>query len=326
MWAAPASRRCKLCLLENLPMATVSIRRKGRVLAAPAAVAGAALPPPLYTPTVTPTASVVRERLHGQSSSEPSPTAPPACVLLSSLCPHCASPSGDIVEDVSSGDRVCRDCGYVLLGGIVSEDAEWREFMDGDDGGGGDPNRVGFVDTESKVLGLTTAATFRTVFQKRGAASGGGDGGCGSYDGATARQSALLKMFQDVQQLADAIRAPKRVVDAAHLIALNDELYPVLTGFPRETAEPTLLYAACRVCNFPADVDRIAGLCSVDAKALWAKFNKLKTTRPDVIVVRTIGPRDAATRLCAALRLPRSLHVAVCAQLAALRWGGPYYW
>jgi len=52
----------------------------------------------------------------------------------------------------------CRKCGTVVQRGIISEDAEWRDFKDSDRRGG-DPNRVGQKEDAGAILSTVVGRT-----------------------------------------------------------------------------------------------------------------------------------------------------------------------
>ncbi|KAI9479672.1 transcription initiation factor IIB [Coemansia sp. RSA 989] len=56
------------------------------------------------------------------------------------ICRNCRSDVPHIIEDFSSGDMVCGDCGLVLGDRIIDVRSEWRTFADSE---GDDPSRVG---------------------------------------------------------------------------------------------------------------------------------------------------------------------------------------
>lgn len=58
------------------------------------------------------------------------------------VCPRCQVTPPNLIEEFSSGDMVCGDCGVVLESGIVDTRSEWRTFAN-DDQGSDDPSRVG---------------------------------------------------------------------------------------------------------------------------------------------------------------------------------------
>lgn len=58
------------------------------------------------------------------------------------ICKECREEPPNIIEEYSSGDMVCGDCGLVLDHGIVDTRSEWRTFSN-DDSTGPDPSRVG---------------------------------------------------------------------------------------------------------------------------------------------------------------------------------------
>ena len=58
------------------------------------------------------------------------------------ICPDCKEIPPNLVEEYSSGDMVCGDCGLVLGDRIVDTHSEWRTFSN-DDQNNDDPSRVG---------------------------------------------------------------------------------------------------------------------------------------------------------------------------------------
>lgn len=68
--------------------------------------------------------------MHRRQPTRPSQSAPslrrPMLLDYVSSCPNCSSTN--IVEDQSSGDSVCHDCGSVAEQHLIDTEQEWREF------------------------------------------------------------------------------------------------------------------------------------------------------------------------------------------------------
>ncbi|KAG9249883.1 transcription initiation protein [Emericellopsis atlantica] len=76
------------------------------------------------------------------------------------LCPDCKTFPPDLVEEYSSGDMVCNECGIVVGSRIIDTRSEWRTFAN-DDQNGDDPSRVGgAMDEFSDVQQLSTSVAF----------------------------------------------------------------------------------------------------------------------------------------------------------------------
>ncbi|CAG8724180.1 10511_t:CDS:2, partial [Funneliformis mosseae] len=58
---------------------------------------------------------------------------------ISLICPECRNSQANLIEEYSSGDIVCGDCGLVLADRIIDTRSEWRTYNGGDN----DPPRVG---------------------------------------------------------------------------------------------------------------------------------------------------------------------------------------
>ena len=52
--------------------------------------------------------------------------------LLRPKCENCQS--SDVIVDGVTGDEVCRNCGNVSAGRIITQEAEWRTFVNDDRG------------------------------------------------------------------------------------------------------------------------------------------------------------------------------------------------
>ena len=183
-------------------------------------------------PLETPRATLVG--MNTQTTSHaPSPSAQEV-KKFTQICPKCAVHT-PIVEDHSSGDLICTECGLVIEARIIDECSEWRTFGDSDkDKNGSDPSRtVGATNVMLSGGGLSTTI---------------GKNPDGTYNQTLTRlhnrgmnpDKALINAFHSIGEFADALGMNRVVKDGAC------DLYRMVT-----TAHSTLgkdlsaMYAAC---------------------------------------------------------------------------------
>ena len=183
-------------------------------------------------PLETPRATLVG--MNTQTTSHaPSPSAQEV-KKFTQICPKCAVHT-PIVEDHSSGDLICTECGLVIEARIIDECSEWRTFGDSDkDKNGSDPSRtVGATNVMLSGGGLSTTI---------------GKNPDGTYNQTLTRlhnrgmnpDKALINAFHSIGEFADALGMNRVVKDGACA------LYRMVT-----TAHSTLgkdlsaMYAAC---------------------------------------------------------------------------------
>ncbi|KAL8441303.1 hypothetical protein Emag_007287 [Eimeria magna] len=181
-------------------------------------------------------------------------------------CPFCtpnsSSSSGGssgstIVLDSSSGDQLCRECGYVLEERVLNEEQEWRSFSTETSGGGSrgaDRNRVGEaldgwledggIGTSMLIGGATASkglGSGRRLQMLHEAATSGGPGG-----EAGARDRQLRAAFNYLRLIGEAFSLRDHVLERAKEIA--KELLDSGQLRSRSTAVSMLAitYLACR--------------------------------------------------------------------------------
>jgi transcription initiation factor TFIIIB Brf1 subunit/transcription initiation factor TFIIB len=64
--------------------------------------------------------------------------------------------SNDIISDTSSGDIICRSCGIVLGDRIISEEAEWKDYLEDDRGTSGEGARSSMIPIDEDHVTVIT--------------------------------------------------------------------------------------------------------------------------------------------------------------------------
>lgn len=189
---------------------------------------------------------------------------------IAMTCPDCRESPANLVEEFSSGDMVCGDCGLVLGDRIVDTRSEWRTFSN-DDQGGDDPSRVG--DAANPFLnGAQLETTIAYV-----------PGGAGrelhraqnktTHDKST---KGLLAAYKEIGAFCDSINIQKVVSDAAKQLFKIVDDNKAFKGKPQEAIIAGCIFIACRQCSVPRTFREIFALTKVPKKEIGRVFKALE--------------------------------------------------
>lgn len=187
------------------------------------------------------------------------------------ICKDCKVFPPNLVEEFSSGDMVCGDCGLVLGDRIVDTRSEWRTFAN-DDQGSDDPSRVG--DGANPLLNgsqLSTTIAF-------------GDSSGRSRDLQRAQNKSshdkstknLLAAYKEIGAHCDAIHIPKTAADfAKHLFKIVDDA-KAFKGKSQEAIIAGCIFIACRQSGVGRTFREIFALTKVSKKEIGRTFKALE--------------------------------------------------
>ena len=188
------------------------------------------------------------------------------------ICKDCKEVPPKLVEEYSSGDMVCGDCGLVLGDRIVDTRSEWRTFSN-DDQNNDDPSRVG--DGPNLLLNgeqLQTSIAF-------------GDGSKGARDLNRAQNKlvqdkgnkTLLAAYKEIGAMCDAINLTSVVTNHAKFLfkMVNDA--NAFRGKSQETVIAGCIFIACRHCSVPRTFREVFALTKVPKKEIGRIFKALET-------------------------------------------------
>jgi transcription initiation factor TFIIB len=199
----------------------------------------------------------------------------------------------NVVEDVHSGDMVCRKCGLVIEP-IIDQRTEWRTFANED---GDDPSRVGgpsdpFLDS----LPLNVSISRR-------------DGGSGMSRELNRAQmkaqtlsnadKALLDAFRQIENFCNRSQLPQTITDAAKRVYKKNEKN--MRGKSSEIIIAAAIYMACRIENVPRTMKEICALTTVSKRDIGKCVRKMSETNKEKIGV--IKANDFVARFCSNLDL-----------------------
>ena len=190
---------------------------------------------------------------------------------MTMVCRECNISPPNLVEEFSSGDMVCGDCGLVLGDRIVDTRSEWRTFSN-DDQNNDDPSRVG--DAANPLLNgsqLQTTISF-------------GDGGGRARDLHRAQNKAthdkatksLLAAYKEIGALCDAFSITKIVSDTAKQLFKMVADAGAFRGKSQDAIIAGCIFIACRQCNVPRTFREIFALTKVSKKEIGRIFKSLE--------------------------------------------------
>lgn len=187
------------------------------------------------------------------------------------ICKDCREDPPDIVDDHTSGDLICGNCGLVLQERVIDQSSEWRTFSN-DDQGNDDPSRVG--DGPNSLLNgaqLNTNIAF-------------GDGGMRSKELHRAQNKSsldkgnksLLQAYKQIGAFADGWQLPTAVSDTAkHLFKDADESR-LFKGKSQEALIAGCVFLACRRNGVPRSFREVMELTNVSKKEIGRTFKLLE--------------------------------------------------
>ncbi|KAJ1732652.1 transcription initiation factor IIB [Coemansia biformis] len=213
-------------------------------------------------------------------------------------CRYCRDKVPNIVEDFSSGDMLCGNCGLVLGDRIIDSRSEWRTFADSE---GDDPSRVGDVANP-----LLDGDQLDTVISR------GGVGAASRSLNRTQDQSAgkagdhtLLQGYKDISALCDSYDIPKTIV------VITKQLYKKVfdeklhRGKNNNAIVAVCILLACRQGDAPRTFKEICALTKVDRKELTRAYKFLKSKLGSNTTTTSSG--DLIARFCSNLNLDQGV-------------------
>mmetsp|Transcript_20825 Transcript_20825/g.30141 ORF Transcript_20825/g.30141 Transcript_20825/m.30141 type:complete len:356 (-) Transcript_20825:121-1188(-) len=218
------------------------------------------------------------------------------------LCTSCKS--ADIVTDYGSGDTVCRCCGLILAERLLDEGAEWRTFTLEEPQT--DPVRIGSAyDNFFSDGGLNTTIaggkeTQREQLQKTQ-----------NIVNRDPRDQRLLKLFERLQEMVDALQVPHSVMDVGRHVLKRCMLEGLkgVKGGGSSCLVAAALYVGCRQHQVPRSLQEVAQAAAIDKKVLGKMFLRLK--RKTDLEVDAFQPENWLRRQCGLLHLKHAVVEAI---------------
>ncbi|KAL2019262.1 hypothetical protein VTK56DRAFT_9806 [Thermocarpiscus australiensis] len=186
------------------------------------------------------------------------------------ICKDCKQFPPKLVEEWSSGDIVCADCGVVLENRLIDTRSEWRTFSN-DDQGNDDPSRVG--DAPNLMIDGDQLQT-TIAFEGKNARNLSQLQNKITQDKAS---KALLQAYRDIQSLTDSINGGAQVANAAKHIYKLVENNKALKGKSQEAVIAGCIFIACRQTGVPRTFREIYGLTKVSKKEIGRVFKQLES-------------------------------------------------
>lgn len=192
------------------------------------------------------------------------------------ICPECKLYPANIIDEFSSGDTVCADCGLVLGERIVDTRSEWRTFSS-DEPTSVDPCRVG--EAANPLLNGSQLET--RISSTPGKRESDLHRAHRANTDRTNNRS-LLTAYTEIGTLCDVLQTTVHVATTAKSLFKLVEDSKGLKGKPRPAIIAGCIFIACRQCGVPRTFTEIFALTSVPKKDIGRIFKLLEkffTTR-----------------------------------------------
>lgn len=185
-------------------------------------------------------------------------------------CRECKTYPANIVDEFSSGDTVCADCGLVLGERIVDTRSEWRTFSN-DNRSGPDPSRVG--DAANPLL---NGAQLETKIQQKPGHSGSALQRAQSKINESSSNRSLLGAYADIGAYCEAIQITQHVCTTAKSLYKLVSDKKAIRKRPQSAIIAGCIFIACRQCNVPRTFAEIFALTKVPKKEIGRTFKFLE--------------------------------------------------
>lgn len=186
------------------------------------------------------------------------------------VCPECKTYPANIVDEYSSGDTVCADCGLVLGERIVDTRSEWRTFSN-DDTSGADPCRVGEaanpllngsqLDTKIEFQPGNKSLDLQRAHKKVGEAT---------------TNRALVAAYAEIGAFCEAIQITPHVSTTAKSLFKLVHDNKALKSKPQSAVIAGCIFIACRQCSVPRTFTEIFALTRISKKEIGRIFKLLE--------------------------------------------------
>ncbi|UYV75473.1 GTF2B [Cordylochernes scorpioides] len=209
-------------------------------------------------------------------------------------------PNAELLDDYTTGDVVCPECGLVVGDRIIEFSPEWRNFSD-EGRERGDPCRVGAP--ENPLLSGSD------LFTCIGASANGNR----EYDhkkGLRLNNSdrALLNAFRDISEMTNRINLPQNIVERTNLLFKQVYERKTIGGKSLSALASACLYIACRQEGVPRSFKEICAVSTVSKKEIGRCFRLVVKDLETNLELITSG--DFMARFCANLGLSGKVQTA----------------
>ncbi|CAJ0760005.1 10540_t:CDS:2 [Entrophospora sp. SA101] len=219
-------------------------------------------------------------------------------------CSQCNNQRPKIIEEYTSGDLVCGDCGLVLEDRIIDTSSEWRNFANNDEGNN-DPSRVGALVFDGEQLDATIISKTNSYTSSSKFASD---------DQSFSRKTNLSKIQANMNK--DSLRQPFKEIDSmCSLLDLKKDVSDTSKQLYKRIVDEklfrsrkdknyvfaTCIYIACRIKKVGRTMLEISSATQVLKTEIVKCFSVLTKTFELNLGVMT--SEDLITRFCNRLQL-----------------------
>lgn len=189
---------------------------------------------------------------------------------VKTICPECKTYPANIVEEYSSGDSVCTDCGLVLGERIVDTRSEWRTFSS-DDPNGADPSRVGEASNP-----LLNGAQLETQIEFQPGNAGAELLRAHKKSGDSDLNRGLLAAYAEIGAFCEVIQITQHVSTTAKSLFKLVHDNKIFRSKQHSAVIAGCIFIACRQCGVPRTFTEIFALTHIPKKEIGRIFKLLE--------------------------------------------------
>lgn len=192
---------------------------------------------------------------------------------MKDFCRECKT--DNMIEEYSSGDVVCGDCGLISGGGIVDTRSEWRTFSGDGETDGADPNRVG--DGGNRHL-IGAQLSTNIAADKGGVELSRTQKKASKFTEDDKTNELLKEVFADVDAWCAGAKPgfPAAVVDVTKDIIKRIVVAGVFSKSWKKEAIGAAIILACKQNGIARTMKEIWVYMGIDRKRYGKEFNKIR--------------------------------------------------
>eukprot|EP00033_Pygsuia_biforma_P003250 GCRY01003562.1.p1 GENE.GCRY01003562.1~~GCRY01003562.1.p1 ORF type:complete len:315 (-),score=35.42 GCRY01003562.1:196-1140(-) len=221
---------------------------------------------------------------------------------METVCKECNIKPPKIVEDHSTGDRICAYCGLVCEERVIDEHTEWRTFSN--EAPKNDPNRVGGPMSELLPdMGLSTVIAGKLDGDREGLASNSANTLARLQQRNTMSNSdrQLVNAYKEISLQVDQLSAPGMIKTNANKIYHDVHVLGAMKAHV-EGCVAAAVYIACRLHGIPRSFKEVCAVSRVSKKEI-GKCYKYMVRALDLTKMDTVSTDDFMNRFCSNLDL-----------------------
>lgn len=208
-------------------------------------------------------------------------------------------PDANLIDDESSATMVCPECGLVVVDQMISEEAEWRNFVDDSLEQNWSRSRVGAAanrfmssqrNLETSIVAIDNMNEYGHAIVQR--------------QHRRTADNAMSNAFRLIEEMSDRINLPRSVIERAQYFYHQVYQRRRLKGNVLENDAKTTacLYIACHEENCPRTLKEISAISEISARLISKTQRQIRKELN--MSTKVVDTTELLPRFCSQLYLP----------------------